>query len=487
MMDTHWISPSFHVALTGVFLVCLIGGLLGLARRALAAKHTRPVHARLLYRFYRKRCIGHATRARRDLLGLTVIVFVVTILFQLFDLDRTIQRWFYVPELLPKAWPLKYQAPWWFLYERLALFMTLLSLGLVGLLIAAYLKPTLRPLRIYLLYGVLVLVIGPGILANFVLKENWGRPRPDQITDFGGRWDYHDVFEPGTPGKGKSFPCGHATVGFSLMAGYLVFRQSRPRLGRWMLWTGLFFGTLLGISRMVGGAHFATDVLWSGYLIYLVSWVLYYPVMTIPYRETSPNPDLMAPSSRWLAISLIAAAGFAISSLLVTPFYCELHREGHRYGLAHPDHLDLKIARGEVRLIFQEKNEFFVSGDAEGFGTAHSSYKDSLEATTNDLGEVTLVYRVEAKGLFSELVAKVNVWVPESFSGRLNLVVEAGNVEVVADSDPAGQVSLTLHEGNCVLPAAWRTSDQLTLQLEHGDVRYAGEDLPASQPASSAF
>ncbi|MCB1102693.1 MAG: hypothetical protein KDL10_10030, partial [Kiritimatiellae bacterium] len=144
MMDTHWISPSFHVALTGVFLVCLIGGLLGLARRALAAKHTRPVHARLLYRFYRKRCIGHATRARRDLLGLTVIVFLVTILFQLFDLDRTIQRWFYVPELLPKAWPLKYQAPWWFLYERLALFMTLLSLGLVGLLIAAYLKPALR-------------------------------------------------------------------------------------------------------------------------------------------------------------------------------------------------------------------------------------------------------------------------------------------------------------------------------------------------------
>jgi lipid A 4'-phosphatase len=36
------------------------------------------------------------------------------------------------------------------------------------------------------LYLAACLAAGPGLIANLVLKDNWGRARPSQITEFGG-------------------------------------------------------------------------------------------------------------------------------------------------------------------------------------------------------------------------------------------------------------------------------------------------------------
>ena len=33
---------------------------------------------------------------------------------------------------------------------------------------------------------VLSLLLGPGLLVNVILKDNWGRPRPGSVVEFGG-------------------------------------------------------------------------------------------------------------------------------------------------------------------------------------------------------------------------------------------------------------------------------------------------------------
>ncbi|MDD4147051.1 MAG: hypothetical protein PHO85_00825 [Candidatus Cloacimonetes bacterium] len=40
------------------------------------------------------------------------------------------------------------------------------------------------------LFMVLSIILGPGLIVNSALKDNWGRPRPRDLEIFGGRYNY---------------------------------------------------------------------------------------------------------------------------------------------------------------------------------------------------------------------------------------------------------------------------------------------------------
>ena len=81
-------------------------------------------------------------------------------------------------------------------------------------------------------------------------------------------WDlsleFQALFDWGYAGRGKSFPSGHATVGFLPFGMWFVLRFSQPVLAQVFLWSGLFGGLCIGWMRVAAGAHFASDVLWAG-------------------------------------------------------------------------------------------------------------------------------------------------------------------------------------------------------------------------------
>jgi lipid A 4'-phosphatase len=66
---------------------------------------------------------------------------------------------------------------------------------------------------------------------------------------------------------GKSFPCGHCLMAFYFMVPYLFFRNRKKRVAFCFLLFGLIYGLLVGIARMVAGAHFASDVVCSAGMI----------------------------------------------------------------------------------------------------------------------------------------------------------------------------------------------------------------------------
>ena len=124
------------------------------------------------------------------------------------------------------------------------------------------------------IYFSLVMLLGPGLIVNVGFKEWYGRPRPKQVTAYGGSMEFHSVWASGEPHKGKSFPSGHAAIGFYFMAGYFAWwRENRSRARRW-LFTGLAGGLLIGFSRMADGAHWFSDVAWSGVFIYCISYLI---------------------------------------------------------------------------------------------------------------------------------------------------------------------------------------------------------------------
>jgi len=53
-------------------------------------------------------------------------------------------------------------------------------------------------------------------------------------------------------------------MGFYLAIPYLFYRSRKKALAFTFLATGIAYGILIGIARMMVAVHFASDVIWAG-------------------------------------------------------------------------------------------------------------------------------------------------------------------------------------------------------------------------------
>lgn len=193
----------------------------------------------------------------------------VTLLFRYSPLDLWISGLFFDPMSRRWQWFYTPVCTWFYrggIYPPFVLAFCGVALGLYGLLAP---RRSERLLRAGTFLWVAFL-IGPGIIVNCGFKDLWGRPRPHQVEQFGGR---HQFVPVGTPSEqqpqNSSFPSGHAAVAFFLIAPAFIVDRRRPVLSRGLLIAGLTFGTAMSTVRVVQGGHFASDVLWSGAIVYL--------------------------------------------------------------------------------------------------------------------------------------------------------------------------------------------------------------------------
>ena len=125
------------------------------------------------------------------------------------------------------------------------------------------------------LFLVLLFIIGPGLIVNHGFKNHWGRPRPHQIEEFGGQ---HAFVPLGSPGPlqqhNSSFPSGHAAVAFYLISPGFILHAQRRRLSNVLICSGLLFGGLMALVRVIQGGHFVSDVLWSAVIVYFTAVTL---------------------------------------------------------------------------------------------------------------------------------------------------------------------------------------------------------------------
>jgi len=128
------------------------------------------------------------------------------------------------------------------------------------------------------MFLLVTLAIGPGVLANGVLKEYWGRARPIDVTEFGGSDRFTPWWDPrGSCQSNCSFVAGEPSGAFwTLAPAALAPLQWRPLA----FGAALVFGAAVGLLRMGTGSHFFSDIVFAGVLMFLVIWTLY----TLIYR-----------------------------------------------------------------------------------------------------------------------------------------------------------------------------------------------------------
>jgi membrane-associated phospholipid phosphatase len=111
-----------------------------------------------------------------------------------------------------------------------------------------------------------VLVFGLLLAVNGVLKEGWGRPRPEHVGEFGGAKVFKPWWQPSRQcASNCSFVTGHGATGAALLGIGLLAPVATRR--RWLA-TGWAAGLAIGLVRMIQGGHFASDVLFACLVIW---------------------------------------------------------------------------------------------------------------------------------------------------------------------------------------------------------------------------
>jgi lipid A 4'-phosphatase len=136
-------------------------------------------------------------------------------------------------------------------------------------------RPVVASNRV-VLFLLFTLGIGPGLLVNAILKDHCGRARPFQVTEFGGNRHFTPAFVISDQCKTNcSFVSGDASLGYFGLAFFFVARRRRTLIAS----AAVLAGTLIGLVRMAQGAHFLSDVIFSGVFTFLAGWLLYFLIL----------------------------------------------------------------------------------------------------------------------------------------------------------------------------------------------------------------
>lgn len=165
-----------------------------------------------------------------------------------------------------------------YLHHGLKNMMYAAGLAGIGWAVYCYRKAESRALQDSCLVAILGVVFIPLIVTT--AKHITNRHCPWSMDVFGGSIPYTSLLQlwgEDRPG-GQCFPAGHASGGFMWISWGMAFWYTRPRLAKISLAMATLFGGLMGIGRMLQGAHFLSHTIWTVLLAWLISIGLVYMV-----------------------------------------------------------------------------------------------------------------------------------------------------------------------------------------------------------------
>jgi lipid A 4'-phosphatase len=322
-------------------------------------------------------------------------------------------------------WPLGRQLPWAVLFRMGSWFAGALVLaGLAALATGFALgRDALRRNAIFVLASV---VLGPGLIVNFILKDHWNRPRPRDVIEFGGPRHYAPA--PLRGEGGYSFPCGHCSVGFLFALGWWIWRRRRPYLAATSAVVGLVAGIALGLGRMAAGGHFVSDVVWSALLALGIAHFLYHYILRVPGHDALPSVSRPRLQHALALLATLGAIGVLLA-LFVTPHGTQIATEIPLASLPQPPRVfELTARTADVEIVVVDSGPVTVSGELHGFGLPTSVLATHAEFESKPIP--TLHYRIEQRGWFTDLDARLSVRLPAGELQRIAVRLDHGDVKV---------------------------------------------------------
>jgi membrane-associated PAP2 superfamily phosphatase len=341
----------------------------------------------------------------------------VSALFHALNLDLRIEALFYRPD---GGWLWRHAQPWEALYRWGTIPGLVLTIGSLGALSLSLAKGRWTQYQRGFLIISLTAILGAGLLINAVLKPYWGRPRPRQVEAFAGEWDFRAPHERGIPGQGESFPCGHCTMGY-LFVSLFFLRREAPRAALAGGCLGLLYGSLVGMARMVQGAHFPTDVLWALGLIWLTAAGLHYFLLPACARWAAPLAQ-MRPRRRRVLSAVLLVVVVVITGLFLTrrPYFKTFSFDLPLSADIRSLTLSTELPLSRQAAAYEPRAQGRLRVHASGFGWVTARCRVTLTPRLR-ADRLELHLAGQPRGYFSELSYELEWLLPEAPEGLLDL------------------------------------------------------------------
>jgi lipid A 4'-phosphatase len=143
--------------------------------------------------------------------------------------------------------------------------------------VAALLIKLILPRRKMMVSGravvflIATLALAPGLLVNVLLKDHWGRPRPIDVTQFGGTDHFVAWWDPrGNCPNNCAFVSGDVAGAFWTIAPAAL---APPQWRALAYGAALALGTGMAAMRVMAGGHFISDTMFAGIFTFLIIWI----------------------------------------------------------------------------------------------------------------------------------------------------------------------------------------------------------------------
>jgi membrane-associated PAP2 superfamily phosphatase len=191
------------------------------------------------------------------------------------------------------------------------LVLVIVVVGLAGAALIVRMSSGTAPMLVPARAACLVLLVylaGPVLMANAIFKENWSRPRPGHVVEFGGTHTFKPWWDPrGTCPQNCSFVSGEASSAFAVLALAVI----APIGWRFRaVGAALLYGVLVSGIRVMVGGHFTSDVIFAGVFTALVVWAAHGLIYRWPTRVDEQTAE-----------KRVAAFAAQLRSRIVTPLY----------------------------------------------------------------------------------------------------------------------------------------------------------------------
>lgn len=389
-----------------------------------------------------------------DLAGPVVAAVVLSLLINRRNGDIEWLRPHFSPAT--ESWPRGDEPLWRLIYEIAALPAIGVGAAAILILVAGFRRVEWRRWRRVAWFFLALLILGPGLIANLWMKEQWGRPRPREVEEFGGRAPFESVFAMDFSGEGKSFPCGHATMGFFFVGAWFLLRKARPGLGLLCLVLALLWGGLIGYARMIQGGHFPTDVVWSAAVMWIAAALLFYLLgMDGAVLSEAPDGIRFPPGGRPIPLGAKIGGGLALAVLVLAALLGTPYREVRDLA-AREDPGGLHPVKGSVTVWLGDSDVIpapavRIEGEAWGHGVPTSKIADRWEESLEEGGGWRFKYHQRPSGYLTEIRQRLRIGIPWSRVRSIKFDLGPGETRLVLP--PVAEtvrVELVLREGQVV-------------------------------------
>ncbi len=337
---------------------------------------------------------------KRQFLATAALLIVATGVIAFFGWDMATERYFFNR---CGCWTAADTGFWRVLYLYGPVPGYLLAAGSLVMVSLSYWNAQLGWWRKPALMMVFCIGIGPGLLVNLIFKDNWGRPRPREVTELGGYAEFLQPWQPGKRGEGKSFPCGHCAIAFYLGLPFLFLRKRYPMIAWGLLIMSLVSGSLTGIARMMAGGHFLSDVVWSWGMVWLsglAGIAIFRPDKQQVVHQTSRKKAFWATAIVGVLLPILTALVLVATPYLSQKQFAVSQADLRRYRVVAIDCFkgNIQINPADSLTVRYSVYAFGFPGSKVGF-----AWRPSAD---------TLWGRFEKMGFFTELKNNVQISIP---------------------------------------------------------------------------